>query len=60
MADAVAQLTGWRRRRETRTREVVKTEMSENLAKAIRDLGARVERLERVIAALAAEAERGG
>lgn len=60
MADPIAQLTGWRRRRETRTREVVKTEVSENLTKAVRDLGDRVERLERVIAALAVEAARGG
>jgi hypothetical protein len=61
--DAVKSLTHWRRGREVKTehtREVVRSEVPAEYARALVAMGERIERLERAIAALALEAARDG
>ena len=62
MADAVKALTHWRRGRDVvrtdHTREVVKEELPENAKAALIMMAQRIERLEGVIADLAARALR--
>ena len=62
MADPVTALTHWRRGRDQthteHTREVVKHELPDGAKNALIVMAERIERLERVIASLAAEAAR--
>jgi len=62
MADAVKALTHWRQRRDIvrseHTREVVKRELDDGAKQALLMMAERIERLERIIAALALEARR--
>lgn len=58
MADPVTDITHWRRSRDQHTREVIKQELPEGAIAALIMMADRIERLERVIAVLAAEAER--
>lgn len=61
MADAVSPLTRWRRPREIvkeQTREVVISQVPQEVEQSLSALQARVERLESVIAALASAARK--